>query len=100
MVQPLTIPSSSVEYVKSKVTGSYTTLMPVQMAIVTAGSEPTSGDYVTAAWDGTDGDAYAKVLIGTGTTVGVKTEGLYGVWVKITATPEIPVIHCGQLRIA
>lgn len=94
-MQPTTIPSSSIEFVKVTVTGDWTVDMPVSMAIVIADSEPVSGDYKTAAWDGTQ----AKILIGTGSSVGALTEGLYGVWVKITATPEIPVIYSGQLRI-
>lgn len=90
-----TIPSSSVEYIKATVTGNYTTSMAVVMAIVTADSEPVSADWKTAAWDVTD----AKILIGTGSAVGALVEGLYDVWVKITATPEIPVIRSGRIKI-
>lgn len=94
-----TIPSTSIEYLHAPVTGTFTTGMTVHMAIVIADSEPTSGDWKTAAWDGADGDADAKILIGTGSSIGALTEGLYGVWVKITATPEIPVIYTGRIRI-
>lgn len=88
------IPSTSVEYLHIPVTGDYTTSMPVFIAVVTADSEPVSADWKTAAWDGTD----AKILIGAGTTL-VLAEGLYGAWVKITATPEVPVIFAGAVRI-
>lgn len=94
-----TIPSSSVEYIKATIAGNYLTSMAVTMAIVTADSEPVSGDWKTAAWDGTDGDADAKILIGTGSPVGALVEGLYDVWVKITATPETPVIRSGRIKI-
>lgn len=94
-----TIPSTSVEYVKARVEGDYTTAMTVHMAVVTADSEPVSGDWKTAAWDGVDGAADAKILIGTGTLIGALTEGLYGVWAKVTATPELPVINAGLIRI-
>lgn len=94
-----TIPSTSVEYVHAPVTGNFTTAMTVQMAVVIADSEPVTGDWKTAAWDGVDGTADAKILIGTGSSIGALTEGVYGVWVKVTATPEIPVINAGRIRI-
>lgn len=99
MATMITIPSTSIEYVHAPITGDFTTSMTVQMAIITADTEPVTGDWKTAAWDGTDGNADAKILIGTGTSVGALTEGVYGVWVKITATPEIPVICSGRIRI-
>lgn len=94
-----TIPSASVEYVHAPVTGTFTTSMAVEMAVVTADHEPTSGDWHAASWDGDNGDADAKILIGTGTAIGALTDGMYGVWVRITATPEVPVLFSGALRI-
>ncbi|MFD1546999.1 hypothetical protein [Nonomuraea guangzhouensis] len=92
----LKIPSLSVEYVKVPVDGpSNLTSLTVQMAIVPAGQDPTGGDWQSAQWIGTD----AAVLIGPATAL-VLTKGLtYGIWVKITAAPEIPVLGPYDLHI-
>jgi hypothetical protein len=84
------IPSSSIEYLHIPLTGDYTTLMPVEIAIVAHGIEPGGDDWQIAQWDGTA----AKVLIGPGTLFALD-EGLYGAWARITALPEIPVIYSG-----
>jgi hypothetical protein len=89
------IPSSSVEYVSVPVTGDYTESMTVQMAIVAYGVEPGTSDWKTAAWD----DGNARILLGAGTAVGELDEGMYGVWVKVTATGEAPVMYSGGIRI-
>lgn len=95
----LAIPSASVEYLRSTITGTFTTSMPVEMAVVQADSEPDSGDWHAATWDGADGDADAKVLIGTGSAIGALSDGLYDVWVRVTATPEVPVLYAGRMHI-
>lgn len=89
------IPSISVEYVKAPVTGTYTELMMVQMAVMPSSIDPTDDDWLTAQWD----DGYAKVKVGAGSDVGVLDRGLYGVWVKIAATDETPVLYSGSVRI-
>ena len=88
-------PSSTVEYVPVPVTGTYTSSTPVHMAIVPYGAEPGPGDYHPASWD----NGHAKIRIGAGTDVGELDEGLYGVWVKVTATTEQPVMYSGAIRI-
>ena len=87
------IPSVSVEYLHVPVTGA-TDSMPVEVAVVARDAEPAGGDWLTAAWDGTD----AKILIGPGTDC-ERDDGVYSVWVRVTATPEIPVLKAGLLRI-
>ena len=89
------IPSSSVEYISSTVTGDATESDPVEMAVVAYGVEPDGDDWHTAAWDG----AAAKVKIGTGTSVGELDEGTYGVWVRVTTADEVPVLYAGAIRI-
>lgn len=89
----LRIPSTSVQYVQMRVD---TTVNPtsnlVSMAVTPRGTEPVAGDFKTATWAA--GTPYkAQVLIGTGSSVGVLAEGVYQVWVKVTATPEIPVMQ-------
>jgi hypothetical protein len=90
----LRIPSTSKEYLKIPVTGADSD-MPVEIAVVAATvEEPAAGDWKTAAWDGTD----AKVLIGPGTSLAL-ANGIYRVWVRITATPELPVVRGGLLKV-
>lgn len=74
----------------------------VQMAFPASGTDPVSGDWKTASWE-TDAtltpDAYyARCLVGPSGTVTLAA-GTYDVWVKPTATPEIPVIKAGPMRV-
>ncbi|TDD97617.1 hypothetical protein [Actinomadura rubrisoli] len=91
----LSIPSTSKEYLHIPVTGG-TLSTPVDIAVIAAtAEEPTSGDWKPAdVWDG----AVAKLLIGPGGTVPL-ADGVYRVWVRVTATPEIPVLRSGLLEI-
>ena len=92
----LPIPSLSVEYVKVPVTGpSNLTTLTVQMAILPKGQDPTGGDWQSAQWIGTD----AAVLIGPATALPLVKGVTYGIWVKITAAPEIPVLGPFDLHI-
>jgi hypothetical protein len=75
----------------------------VQFAFMpTATQVPGSSDWVTGSWD-TDTASLiypysAKCLVGPAgtTTLGL---GTYVIYVKITDSPEIPVLICGQLQI-
>lgn len=91
----LVVPSVSLEYLHIPVTGA-TGAQPVELAVIDAGTEePAAGDWMPAdAWDGTT----AKLLIGPGGTLEL-TDGTYRVWVRVTASPEVPVIRSGLLRI-
>lgn len=90
----LIIPSTSIEYLHLAVTGNYTTDMPVQAAVVLEDTEPTVDDWHAATWVA----GGARILTGPGTGLEL-TENIYGAWVRITATPEIPVLYCGQIII-
>jgi hypothetical protein len=91
----LSIPSVSLEYLHVPVSGA-TVSQTVELAIIDAGTEePAETDWhATDAWDGTT----AKLLIGPGGTLEL-LDGTYRVWVRVTATPEIPVIRGGLLEI-
>lgn len=91
----LLIPSVSKEYVHVPVTGA-TVSDPVELAVIDyTAEEPTTDDWQPAdAWDGTT----AKLLIGPGGTAEL-ANGTYRIWVRVTATPEVPVIRAGLLRI-
>jgi len=74
----------------------------VQMAFPAVGVDPVSGDWKTASWETdttlTPDAYYARCLVGPGGTIALAA-GTYGVWVKVTATPEIPVIKAGPMRV-
>lgn len=88
------IPSSSVVIYRQQVTAATDpTSLPVSMAVMPHDEEPEAGDFRTAAWLTEDGKHYATALIGDPLTgIGVLTEGIYRSWVKVTATPEVPVL--------
>lgn len=74
----------------------------VQLAFPATGVSPVSGDWKTASWE-TDAtltpDAYcARCLVGPAGTVTLAA-GTYDVWAKITASPEIPVINAGPMKV-
>ena len=91
----LVIPSVSLEYLHVPVAGA-TGAQPVELAVIDSGvEEPAEDDWMPAdEWDGTT----AKLLIGPDGTLELE-DGTYRVWVRVTATPEIPVIRSGLLRI-
>lgn len=92
----LRIPSLSVEYVRVPVTGPPDlTTLDVDMAIVPQGQDPGSGDWKSADWIGSD----AAVLIGPATALPLTKGVNYGIWVKITSSPEIPVLGPYDLHI-
>lgn len=67
----------------------------VQMAFTLNSADPSGGDWNTASWRTlTSGsrDVYqALCLVGPGGTIAL-TAGNYSVWVKVTDSPEVPVI--------
>lgn len=76
---------------------------PVQMAFMPLGAEPSSGDWKTASWETANaGQAnvihYARCLVGPSGDA-TPTVGQWVVWVKISDTPEVPVLQCGTLRV-
>jgi hypothetical protein len=104
---PATISAASLQYVRvpvaAKVAGAVVdpTADVVTMAFM-AGGTPTTGDLKTASWETdptTSPPTYsARCLVGPGGAVTL-TAGLWSVWVKITDSPEIPLLHAGSLRV-
>jgi hypothetical protein len=99
----------SLEYVPAAITATSMgvpvnpTSDPVSFAFTVGAARPASGDWKTGSWDGTQprtpGTAYiAHCLVGPGGTVTLPV-GRYTMWVRITDTPEIPVIPFGLLNI-
>lgn len=75
----------------------------VQMAFVSAGSLPVSGDWKTASWE-TDSTTtpttyYARCLVGPSGGAITLTADLYDVFVKIGDNPETVVRRFGAVAI-
>lgn len=89
------VPSSSVVLYRHQVTAANDpTGNLVSMAVVPYDVDPGAADFKTAAWLIEGGKYYAVILIGqTATGIGPLVEGIYKSWVKVTATPEIPVLE-------
>jgi hypothetical protein len=78
------------------------TALPVAIALKAAAAL-VGGDFITAAWETdatTDPDTYIARIrvggVGSGATI-EKADGKYRPYVKITASPEIPVIESDEL---
>lgn len=68
----------------------------VEMAFPVSEVSPVGGDWKTSTWE-TDSTSnppryLARCLVGPGGTF-VPTVGLYDVWVRVTHSPEVPVIQ-------
>ena len=90
------IASTSREYVKIPVTVTGTAdpqLLPAEVAITPGAVEPDDADYTTAEWVG----GLVRFLIGPGTPHVLQPRQTYTVWVRITSSPEIPVMHAGEI---
>lgn len=96
----------STEYVKVPVSARESganvdpTATTVQMAFPAVDADPISGDWKSASWETdttTDPDTYlARCLVGSAVTLAV---GVYDVWVKIAASPEVVVRRSGFLKV-
>ena len=71
----------------------------VEMAIVTASTDPVGGDWNTAAWETAGSIYYARLLVGPGSSFGALSAKTYDVWVKVTDSPEIPAMRAGPLQV-
>ncbi len=75
-----------------------TTVDPTAYAVAVAvlpynTDDPTDADFKAAAWQSGSLGKYAVVMVGPDTTVGALSPGRYRLWVKVTASPEVPVIR-------
>lgn len=93
------IAATSIEYVEATVTADITLgAQTVHMAIITGDDDPQAGDWKTAAWAGSGTTANARILVGPGQAITLAQDTAYTVWVKITTSPETPVLRCYTLR--
>lgn len=89
------IPSTSTQLVQMRITADVDpTATLVSMAVMPLGVEPEAAHFKTASWvpDQTSSPYRCQVLIGPGSTVGELDEGVYRLWAKVTAIPEVPVL--------
>lgn len=104
----ISISSLSTEYIQVEVTATVNGSSPynptgdqVQMAFIASGN-PESGDWHTGAWQtlsSSAGPVYlAQCLVGPSGGVALLA-GTYGVWLKVTDNPEIPVRQVGILQV-
>lgn len=94
---PLRISSLSLEYVYTWV-GGVTGAETVEVAFVQT-AEPDSGDWETADWANlSPAGADARILVGPGGAVTL-TDGTWQMWVRVTSTPEMPVLHAGPVQV-
>ncbi len=102
----LTIYSSSTQYVLVPVVfevdgaAADPTADTVQMAFITPGTDPISGDFKSATWENTGTDTYAaRCLVGPSGGATTLSAGSWSVVVRITDNPEIPVLDAGFIRV-
>lgn len=62
-------------------------------------NQPTSGEWNAASWYVIGTQFTAICLVGPGGTIQL-TQGLYYVWVKISASPEVPIKYAGILQVS
>lgn len=102
------ISAASLIYVKARIGSPQVNGVPVDptgdavaLAFMRSGS-PASGDWKTGSWQTdtstTPSTYWARCWVGPGGTVQLAA-GNYTVHVKITDSPEIPVIKSGPLRV-
>lgn len=100
--------AASLEYVMVpiavKVSGTLfdPTADSVAMAFTAEGVDPVSGDWNTGSWE-TDATQfepiyYARCLVGPGGTIALAA-AVFDCYVKVTDSPEVPVLAAGQIRV-
>src|ERR1035437_2448446 len=80
------------DVVKFAFLGPYTNVATANEAVPTAGTT-----YYTGAWQSTSSPYVATCLVGPGAGVVALMTGTYLVLVKVTDSPEIPVLFSGPL---
>lgn len=96
------IPRESKEYLQVPIDGPGTiTSLTVEMQVRLYPLRPTSDGWETAGWDeDEDGQTVAQILIGPGTDWDFSAApGTYIPYVRISASPETPVIEGDPVQI-
>lgn len=75
------------------------TIDVVSFAFAPGEEAPASPDYVDGNWESTPSGYYAACLIGPGGAK-VLTADLYGVWLKVSDDPEVPIRRVGDIGVS
>ena len=102
----LTLPAATLEYVRFPVRATVNgaaynpTADVVTFAFLTAElTQPTAPDWKSGSWEsGANGTYLARCLVGPSGTVTLAA-GVYYVWIKVTDSPEVPVMLAGTVEI-
>lgn len=71
----------------------------VEIAFKLPGVDPTAPDWHAASWETAGTSYYARLLVGPAGGL-VLTVGTYKMWIRITDSPEVPVLEApGTVRI-
>lgn len=89
------VESSSTQYVWMRVNTTLSDVsgLLVSMAVMPRGQDPEAGDFKTATWKTGLPFKAAQVMVGPTSAVGVLAEGVYKMFTKVTASPEVPVLE-------
>ncbi len=99
-IADLQVSSTSTAYIRvpiSEATGGDPTGDPVTFAFPEPGTEPTI--FYSGSWDTLAGVHFARCLIGPVGGVVALVAGFYDIYVKITDSPEVPVLLSGLLEV-
>jgi hypothetical protein len=100
LIADLQVSSTSKQYVSVPVaevlTGGNPTGDSVALSFPAVGVEPTA--FVAGQWVTEGGVYFAQALVGPGTSA-VLAAGFYDVYVKVTDSPEVPVLRSGLLEV-
>lgn len=104
--QPLpnqTLAAVSTEFVTANVTEivgmlqGNPTAFPVQFAFVPTVAEPTN-QWVNGVWATSSAPYIAQILVGPANGI-VLAKGIYGIWVQVVTSTQVPAIEIGTLTI-
>lgn len=73
-----------------ELTGKTISSDTVELCLTPSGVDPTS--WTTGSWKVVEGELWATVLIGPGSTIGQLAPGQYYINVRVTDSPEVPVL--------
>ena len=104
----LRIASTTDEYIKVPLaewsgTVEDPTTLDVELAVITGSSDPLEADWVTAAWateaDPVSGaDVYVAKALWSDLVAVPAARTSYTAWMRVTASPEVVVLHCGAIQ--
>ncbi|MBB6556165.1 hypothetical protein [Nonomuraea rubra] len=95
-------PRESKEYLPVPIDGPGTlTSHVVDMQVCLYPVRPADDGWKTAGWDTVDGQTVAQIMIGPGSDFDFSDEpGTYVPYVRIHATPELPVVEGAPVQIS